>query len=719
MNAATSQPFVPTLEQSRRYFETRLRGQRIGSRREGSVRCPFHDDTTASMSLSLERGTWFCHACNVGGGLLDFERKLTGKADATCWDAINATIGRDGPKASKSRGRIAATYDYDDAGGKLIYQVVRFANKGFQQRQPDSKGGWVWNMDGITRVPFNLPALVRSNVGLVAEGEKDALSLQKAAAEFPNENGSLVYAATCNVGGAGKWQDSYSPYFAGKKVFVFQDNDDAGRKHALQVCASVSKYAQGVHLVELPGLAEHGDVSDYLETHSSTDLFGLMKAARVWTASVTAPKAEKTEANAGATTAALLRQCQEWILRYIVVSDEQAIILAAWLLHTHVFEAAETTPYIHITAPEKSCGKSRLMEAMEQLAATPIRSGGMTAAALVRTIEAKKPTIFLDEMDAQLGGDKEYAETIRGILNEGFRRGGVFYKCVGQNFDLKAFNVYGAKCFAGIGALPDTVASRSIAIEMRRKLPGARVEAFRQRAVQAAAAPIKSALEKWAAGGAVSLLREIEPDPVESLSDRQNDIAEPLLCIAQLAGDEWLRRLTTALKNVFKISSIDEGSIGAALLQDIRTIFEQRGTVQIPSKEVVTLLCEIEGRPWADWNHGKGLSTNNLARQLKKFGIYPLTIRVGDDTAKGYRRTDFDDAWARYCPLPPIQTVTTTQPASLLAETVISNRNKFSPVTVAKSASNPHEQRSVTAVTVQKPVEAKKSVSDTSPAVWI
>jgi hypothetical protein len=30
----------------------------------------------------------------------------------------------------------------------------------------------------------------------------------------------------------------------------------------------------------------------------------------------------------------------------------------------------------------------------------------MTAAALVRTIEAKRPTIFLDEMDAQLGGDK-------------------------------------------------------------------------------------------------------------------------------------------------------------------------------------------------------------------------------------------------------------------------------------------------------------------------
>jgi len=107
---------------------------------------------------------------------------------------------------------------------------------------------------------------------------------------------------------------------------------------------------------------------------------------------------------------------------YIIVTDEQAIIMAAWTLHTYVFDAAETTPYIHITAPERACGKSRLMEALEALAAAPVRSGGMTAAALVRTIEAKKPTIFLDEMDAQLGGDKEYAEAIRGILNEGFRK---------------------------------------------------------------------------------------------------------------------------------------------------------------------------------------------------------------------------------------------------------------------------------------------------------
>src|SRR5271170_859235 len=185
-------------------------------------------------------------------------------------------------------------------------------------------------------------------------------------------------------------------------------------------------------------------------------------------------------------TSDLLEICRTWIRRYIIVSDEQAIILATWTLHTYVFDAADTTPYIHLTAPERACGKSRLMEALEAVAAAPIRSGGMTAAALVRCIDAKRPTIFLDEMDAQLSGDKEYAEAIRGILNEGFRRGGKFYKCDGKSHELREFNAYSPKCFAGIGQLPDTVSSRSIVIEMRRKLPGEYVESFRQRAVKVA-----------------------------------------------------------------------------------------------------------------------------------------------------------------------------------------------------------------------------------------
>jgi len=275
--------FKPTYDESRRYFESRL-GVSLPARDEVQVRCIWHDDQRPSMSINLKAGTWYCHSCLVGGGLLDFERKLKGKADAECWMEINATIGRDGPDPNKSYcGQTCTTYAYHDAGGNVVFEAVRYNPKKFLQRRPDGKGGWIWNMDSVTRVPFNLPTLTRANVVLIAEGEKDALNLQKAATEFPDKNGELSYAATCNIGGAGKWRDEYSPYLAGKEVYVFQDNDHPGRKHAQQVCLSVEKFAQNVYLVELPGLAEHGDVSDYLEAHSPSELFELILAVSVWT----------------------------------------------------------------------------------------------------------------------------------------------------------------------------------------------------------------------------------------------------------------------------------------------------------------------------------------------------------------------------------------------------------------------------------------------------
>ncbi len=391
----------------------------------------------------------------------------------------------------------------------------------------------------------------------------------------------------------------------------------------------------------------------------------------------------------------LLEECRAWIRRYIVVSEEQAVIMAAWTLHTYVFDAAEYTPYIHITAPEKACGKSRLMEALEALAAMPIRSAGMTPAVLVRCIDAKKPTIFLDEMDAQLRGNKEYAETVRGILNDGFRKGGKVYKCDGKSHKLREFCTFCPKCFAGIGRLQDTVASRSIVIEMRRKLPGEAVEPFRQRAVKEAAAPIRAKLEAWAARGAVDLLRTTRPAPIASIDDRQNDIAEPLLCIAQLAGDGWLQRLTNALQIDFGATSTEDGSIGVAMLHDIRAVFDERKVDKVSSKVMARCLCEIEGRPWAEWFHGKCMTANNLARELKQYHIGSLKIRLGNETVQGYRRGDFEDAWAQFCPILPVQSGTVEQPASSLNETALSSRNTLPSVPVVKAASNPHEHRSV------------------------
>jgi hypothetical protein len=99
---------------------------------------------------------------------------------------------------------------------------------------------------------------------------------------FGNREAGLFVAVTTNFDGAGKWKDDYSAYFAGKRVVILPDNDEAGEKHALRVAESAHRYALGIKIVRLPGLAEKGDVTDFLQTRASADLVSEIQKAPRW-----------------------------------------------------------------------------------------------------------------------------------------------------------------------------------------------------------------------------------------------------------------------------------------------------------------------------------------------------------------------------------------------------------------------------------------------------
>src|SRR5919202_1265859 len=172
-----------------------------------------------------------------------------------------------------------------------------------------------------------------------------------------------------------------------------------------------------------------------------------------------APSAEGAEDGAE-----LLERLVSFIRRYVALSEDQTILSALWIVHTHAFDAADTTPYLNIKSAEKRSGKTRFLEVLSLIAARSWLTGRVTAAVLVRKVAAQTPALLLDESDAAFKGDREYAETLRGVLNAGFRRGGVASLCVGQgaNITYEDFPVYCPKAIAGIGKLPDTVADRSI-----------------------------------------------------------------------------------------------------------------------------------------------------------------------------------------------------------------------------------------------------------------
>ena len=161
-------------------------------------------------------------------------------------------------QSGRQKRRIIETYDYEDKNGQPLYQVVRFAPKGFAQRRPDGNGNWIWNKRGVRRVPYRLPELVGDPADAevyVPEGEADVERLR-----------SLELCATCNDGGAGKWDPDFGRYFTGRRVIVLPDNDEKGRNHADHVAGSLLTVAESVKVLQLPDLPDKGDVSDWVKT---------------------------------------------------------------------------------------------------------------------------------------------------------------------------------------------------------------------------------------------------------------------------------------------------------------------------------------------------------------------------------------------------------------------------------------------------------------------
>jgi hypothetical protein len=333
----------------------------------------------------------------------------------------------------------------------------------------------------------------------------------------------------------------------------------------------------------------------------------------------------------------------------VVLTDDQGAAVALWVAHTHAFDAAIATPYLWISSAEMESGKTRLLEVLRLVTARPWFTGRTTSAALVRKIDKATPTLLLDESDAAFNGDREYAETLRGVLNTGYGRGGAVTVCTGQgaNIAITDFSSFCPKAIAGLGKLPDTVQSRSIPIRLKKKLPSEPVERFRERKARADGELIADWLED-SAEPIMEALETAEPELPDELSDRAQDVWEPLLAIADAAGGEWPQRARVAAVRLSGPSEPDEATLGVRLLADCREAFADAD--RLTTQALITYLVEVEEAPWGSWNDGGGIRPRELANKLRPYGIKSQVIRIDAKTPRGYLREQFEDAWNRYLP---------------------------------------------------------------------
>ena len=218
--------------------------------------CPGHNDTQASLSIRVDDGKVlaYCHAgCTIEQILAALN--LT-KADLFLND-------RKAKPPRVQHREIEAIYHYTDANGKP-FEVVRTQPKGFYQRQPHGKGGYINNLEGITPTLYHRKdlekAIIYGDTIHIPEGEADCDRLWQ-----------LGLVATCNPGGVGKWKMDYSDALIAAYVVILPDNDDAGGQHSQQVARSLHGKAASIKVLELPNLPPKGDVSDWLDAGGTVD----------------------------------------------------------------------------------------------------------------------------------------------------------------------------------------------------------------------------------------------------------------------------------------------------------------------------------------------------------------------------------------------------------------------------------------------------------------
>ncbi len=358
--------------------------------------------------------------------------------------------------------------------------------------------------------------------------------------------------------------------------------------------------------------------------------------------------------------AQLLDETERKVTGHVVLPKWAGETITLWVPHTYCFQYRDITTYIGIESPEHRCGKSTLITILSELTHRAVVASNVTAPSFFRVIAQVEPTLLIDEADTFLNGNEE----LRGILNASYLRKTAFVlravnlpaESVGGSGEGEAeeagaaygpgvqrFSCWCPKCIARIGALPVTLADRCIVFRLQRKTEEEQCERLRKfRAGDLPRKWLRFALDN---AGAIA---SAEPEFPSGLNDREADIWEPLLVIADLAGGRWPERARQAAVGV-ALGNADSNPMGV-LLFDVWMQFRRAHRTRLFSAELVQGLNWCGSRPWTDLLRGRPMTERWLARQLGPYGIRSRTMRIGEQQAKGYCEEDVVEVVRRYVP---------------------------------------------------------------------
>ena len=321
-----------------------------------------------------------------------------------------------------------------------------------------------------------------------------------------------------------------------------------------------------------------------------------------------------------------------------------------------------------------------------------------------------KTTFLIDEADEAFKNDD-----LRAVVNSGWTRGMGIVRCDPETHEPRLYETFAPKVIVMKGKrLPDTTLSRSVVIELRRKLADETVKDF-DHLDDDDLARLRSQLLRWATDN-IDALRVARPETIPGFDNRLRQNWLPLLAIAELAGGEAKQKAWAAAKDIEGTKEGDDASLSIQLLSDIRDIFQAERASRrdladdigqrITSKELVERLTADADKRWAEYYRGKPLSQTQLARLLKSYLIFSRNIRTeGDSIPKGYLRSQFEDAWKRYLPAEP-----TSEPLRRYSDEKSKTYDDFraateEPRSGSETAPNPLDDQLRSGVAAPKPLD--------------
>ena len=293
---------------------------------ECKAECPFKElhmaatDNNPSLTVNLSKGVYYCNSCHSKGNIHTMLRQLEGLSSEEAWFKLGDSlkiIRPDGTKPTRPDIEPGLAQHYHNALMNLtgpIREVLRDRRGISDETLKIFKLGWdgeritipiydeynvlvnfrryKWNSTndqwkvlnyideygnayGEVRI-FGLDRVLDDSVDYVVwcEGEMDRICGEQYG--FP---------LACATSGAGTWKADWTRLFRGKKrVYIMQDNDEAGRNATKKLCDKLYRVVE-VLVVNWPDdFPDKGDITDFFIKSKQTadDFKRLLESATLY-----------------------------------------------------------------------------------------------------------------------------------------------------------------------------------------------------------------------------------------------------------------------------------------------------------------------------------------------------------------------------------------------------------------------------------------------------